>query len=56
MGGNLMTFDQFVRMALMYIDENAYVYEDSQGYLCISTNWQSVGDEDAPLGYEERDW
>jgi len=50
-----MTFDEFVRLALM-VDENAYVYEDSQGFLNISTNYRSVGDEDAPLAYEERSW
>lgn len=50
-----MTFYEFVRLALM-VDENAYVGEDSQGYLTISTNYRQVGDEDAPLGYEERDW
>jgi len=45
-----MTFYEFVRRAQM-VDDACLVFEDAGGWLCIQTNYKSVGDEDAPLAY-----
>lgn len=50
----IVTFYEFVHLALT-IDDAALVFEDSDGWLCVQTNYKVVGDEDAPLAYIDID-